>query len=511
MATIDVAKIGNTITITSAYAQGLGVTPRLGAAQIQFTSPNVSLVNDIFFKFYSCDDSTGTKVYTPIDITGVSALATERFLTMVFLIYHADSTIVNFLSTVGNSFSPLAERLNGVVTPTVPLSDGLTMPSDTSNFVEFVGMGMGSYVGAKYVNDGTADFFNPGALWGTRVGQVHITTTDPEGPAPIEALYDNSDSGCWQFSDFNTNGVIVYTNLMSGAFSPPRGLGHWGQILCVWPLISELLNAQFACVFNNLDQSYMSSGLSFFNRFVRKTTYYGWAGNYIQSIFNDWGIPVVSPMWALSDLSIAAILTNNLNQNITALTDQTSSYRFVGPRASNNISNVVEKSIRSALPLLWANESQYSSISTNYIYTGFETEVNSIGYLDGADYTAACLATTGEGYNAHLYRAILQDRSSLKIPSSTRLCITNGVSWSANLASQPTLEAVFVDSGSGRAKYYLPSLSIMYTGGPTTTTNYKFALIDRIEFGFGLSLSLSLFQMDATDRARLEAWVYTSI
>jgi len=196
-----------------------------------------------------------------------------------------------------------------------------------------------------------------------------------------------------------------------------------------------------------------------------------------------------------------------LNQNIDALSDQVSSYRFVGPRASNNISSVVEKSIRSALPLLWANESQYNSISTNYIFTSFETAVNSIGYIDGAGYTAACLATTNEGYNAHIYRAILQDRSSTNnVPSSTRLCITNGVSWAANLATQPTLEGVFVDSSIGRAKFYLPAISVMFVSGSATTTNYKAALADRIEFGF----QLSLFQMDATSRTRLESWIYTS-
>lgn len=505
MATIDVTKTGNTITISSAYVQGLGATPRLGSAQIQFSSANVALVEDIFFKFYSCDDSTGSKVYTPLDITGVSDLAMERFLTMVFLMYYDDTTVVNFLSTVGDSFSPLAERLSGVVTPTLPLSDQLTMPLNTSNYVEFVGMGLSSYIGAKYVNDGAGDFFNPGSLWGTRVGQVHITSTDPEGPTPIEALYDNSDTGCWSFSEFNTNGIIVYTNLTNGAFSPAKGLGHWGQILCVWSLISEILNAHYACIFNNLDQTFMSNGLAYFNRALRKTTYYGWAGNYIQSIFNDWGIPVVSPLSSLSDLSLAAILTSQLNSNTGSLSNQSLDYRFVGPRASNNIASITEKSARSLLPLLWANECQYPDGNPNASFADFEAQAIALGYANGAAYIAACLGSTSEGYNAHIYKAILEDQSSTtNTPTSTRACVTGGVSWSSNLSSQPTLAGVFVNSSLGRAKYYAPAISTFYTGD-TEANAYKAALSDRIEFGF----QLSIFPMTATDLTNLENWVYT--
>ena len=110
--------------------------------------------------------------------------------------------------------------------------------------------------------------------WGTRVDQVVLTTTDPLGTPPIEALYDNSDSGCWQFSAFNCNGIVVYTNLLDGGFSP-NGLSVWSQIACVWPLIAFIKNAQFACMFNTLDASFMRSGLGFFNRHARKNTYYG--------------------------------------------------------------------------------------------------------------------------------------------------------------------------------------------------------------------------------------------
>lgn len=500
MATIDVVRTSNTITVSSTYITALGNVDRLGAAQTEFTSPNIKLKEDIFFKFYSCDDSTGTKVYTPLDITTISALAIERFLTMVFLNYYADNTVVSFLSTEGDSFTPLAQRLADVALPDTALSSTLTMPISTSNFVEFVGMGMGSFFGAKYVNDGAADFFSPGSVWGTRVGQVHITPTDPLGPSPIEALYDNSDTGCWQFSDYNCNGVIVYTNVASGAFHPPNGLGHWGQMLCVWPIVSELLNAQFACIFNTLDQSFMKSGLGYFNRSGRRDSYFGWAGNYIQSIFNDWGIPVVSPLWSLSECSIAASLTNALNLNRGDIAASSIPYRFIGPRAVNNTSNVVEKSIRSLLPLLWANECVFSTSSGDSAYPSFESAVQALGYADGAAFTAACIASVSLGYNAHVYKYILDNTSSFNFtPSNTRLCISSGVSWASTLSAQPTLNNVFVDGGIGRSKYYEDALVDFYTGG------YLTALQNRIEQGLGLTN----FPMSSTDTTNLKAWIYT--
>lgn len=502
MATINTSLVGNTITINSPYIQGLGAVPRLGASQIEFSSPTVGMASDIFFKFYSCDDSGGTKVYTPIDITSVSATALERFLTMVFLNYYSDATVVSFLSTTANSFTPLAQRLSGVNPPDTPLTSILTMPSNTSNFVEFVGMGVGSYIGAKYVNDGAGAVFGGGPLWGTRVGQVHITNTDPLGPAPIEALYDNSDIGCWQFSEFNANGIIVYTNLTSGAFNPPRGLGQWGQMLCVWPLLSEMLGAQYACMFNNLDQSWMKSGLGYFDRIGRKGTYYGWAGNYIQSIFNDWGIPVVSPLWSLSDLSIAVLATSYYPLNNGSISDQNKEFRFVGPRAVNNVSSVKEKSIRSLLPLLWANECSYTDANPNAAFPPFLTQAQGLGYVDGAAYTAACLAGVNQGFNAHLYRYILSDLASLNnTPTNTRLCIQNGVSWAANLSAQPSLQFVFTDAGIGRPKYYSQGVSEMYPGA------YGTALSTRIELGLGPSL----IPMSNSEVTLLRDWVYTPV
>ena len=95
----------------------------------------------------------------------------------------------------------------------------MTPSGNRGNYVEFVGMGVGSWVGANFINGDSINRATP--LWGTRVGQVHLTTTDPLS-SPIEALYDNSDSGCWQFNDyFNADGIIVYTNLLGGAFSNP--------------------------------------------------------------------------------------------------------------------------------------------------------------------------------------------------------------------------------------------------------------------------------------------------
>lgn len=507
MAEINYTQVGNTITISSDYIKGLGATDRLGSVQIEFTTPTITMNQDIFFKFYTCDDSdAGVKVYTELNIEAATALDMERMLTMVFLNYYADATIVSELSTQGDSFAPLAERLSGVVSPTTPLASDITMPASSSNFVEFVGMGTGSRVGAYYINGGVTA---RSQLWGTRVGQVHVTTTDPLGPAPLEALYDNTDLGCWNFATYNTTGIIVYTNLTSGAFTPAKGLGHWGQVLCVWPIIARIKNAQYACMFNNLDQSFMRSGLGYFDRAGRKGTYYGWAGNYIQSIFNDWGIPVISPIWSMSDLALATYLTyggigGSAPGNYGSLALEQKQFRFVGPVAENNITTISEKTVRSNLPLLWANESRYGSTNTTQsaIPDFNNVVVNILGYSTVADYVAACLSSVQEGYNAHLYRYMLQGQAQNLTPTVTRGYITTGVSWSANLANQPTLAAVFTNATNGYPKYYEPAVSSFFS---ILAGTYGAALKSRIQDG----VLIVVQAMNATDVARLTAWVYT--
>ena len=227
----------NEIVVSSSYLQSQGSVSRLGSSQIEHTSATNALVDDIFFKFYRCSDAGGTKTYSALDVSGSIADSTieSRFLTMLFTQYYGDSTIV---SDIGGPFPDIAERLSGVETPTNPLSASLTMTPSAAkgNYVEFVGMGLSSFIGANYINGDTS--FRATAVWGTRVGQVHLTDVDPLNSP--NALYDNSDSGCWQFDDFNCDGIIVYTNLASGAFFS-AGLSCWSQMLCVWPIGSLTL------------------------------------------------------------------------------------------------------------------------------------------------------------------------------------------------------------------------------------------------------------------------------
>ena len=168
----------NEIVVSSSYLQGVGAVNRLGASQIEHTSATNTLSNDIFFKFYRCTDTWGTKTYSNIDIRASIQNSTieSRFLTMLFSQYYFDNLIVN---DIGGSFPDLAERLSGVVTPSTNLSSTLTMTptGNRGNYVEFVGMGVGSWVGANFINGDSVNRATP--LWGTRVGQVHLTTTDP--------------------------------------------------------------------------------------------------------------------------------------------------------------------------------------------------------------------------------------------------------------------------------------------------------------------------------------------
>lgn len=471
--------------------------PRLGEAQKEFTSNTISLQNDIFFKFYICDDSLGTKDYTPLSVSSAFLNTTimERMATLIFLAYYQNATLVSELSTTTGAltFSDLAQRLSGVGTPTNNMLDTINFPvgRTASRFVEFVSMGLGSFVGAGLINAKSA-YDGADSPWGTRVAQVHLTTIDPLGTPPIEALYDNSDSGEWLFSDFNCNGVIVYTNLLGGAFSP-SGLSVWIQLACVWPVIANIFNADYACMFNTLDASFMRSGLGYFDRASRRDTYFGWSGNYLQSIFNDWGIPLISPIWGISDATLGTILYNTNTAYLPfEFDDQAIKYRFVGPRAAQNISVIKEKTARSLLPLLWTSANLGRSLSW------LDIKVFILGYGSSSAYTTACLGSTTEGYNAHLYQSILQSSYGGFPLTDMRNLVTNGVLWSANLASQPNLDNVFV-SNIGEPLYYAPAYGGFF---PSGSTNYRHYLL--------IQLETYTVDMGGANELKVEAWDYTT-
>ncbi len=494
----------NEIVVSSSYIEGLGSASRLGPSTKAHTSNTNALQGDIFFKFYRCDDSSGTKTYSALDVSTAIANPTieSQFLTMLFTQYYYDSIIVN---DIGGSFPDLAERLNGVVTPSTSLLPALNMPSNTSSYVEFVGMGLSSWIGANYINGGTAD--RPTQVWGDRVGQVVLSTVDPlDSP---NAIYDNSDSGCWQFSDYGCDGIIVYTNLWSDATSAP-GLSVWSQMLCVWPILASTLNADYACIFSNLAQTFLRSGLGYFDRSARIGTYYGWAGNYLQSIFNDWGIPVVSPIWSMSDLALATFasdptLATSSAYNYGALTDQAKSFRYAGPDASYNVGAVTKKALRASLSLLWANECNFgnSAALPETATPKFEDYVlNTLGYGSITSYMNACLGSLPEGYNAHMYKYILENTNDGNVPTSTRSYINNGISWASKLASQPTLRKCFSQLNKADAKYFPPAHNDFY--GIVVGT-YGEALINRITDG----AFVDVYANSSAEIRHIEDWLYT--
>jgi hypothetical protein len=496
----------NEIVVSSSYLQSAGSVNRLGASQIEHTSSTNALINDIFFKFYRCSDAGGTKVYTPLDVSASIGNSTieSQFLTILLSQYYGDSLIVN---DIGGPFPDLAERLSGA-TITNPLATSLTMtPSgERGNYVEFVGMGLGSWIGANFINGGSINRATP--VWGNRVGQVHLTTVDPLNSP--NALYDNSDSGCWNFNDwFNTDGIIVYTNLLGGAFSAP-GLSVWSQLLCVWSILADTLSADYACIFNSLDQSFLKSGLGYFDRAGRIDTEFGWAGNYLQSIFNDWGIPVISPIWSMSELAMAAYATygsiggNPLN-NYGSLIDAQKRWRFIGPTAQYNIDAVNEKAARSLFPLLWANECRRGNTDPiSSAIPSFESRATTtLGYASVSNYLAASLGTTTEGYNAHIYKYILNNSFGLNIPTSTRSYInTTSFSWASKLASQPSLADCFTDSANSYPKYF-PAAHDDFYG--TTAGTYGAALKSRIEDGAIIVVD----PCSSTESSRIRNWLYT--
>jgi hypothetical protein len=256
----------------------------------------------------------------------------------------------------------------------------------------------------------------------------------------------------------------------------------------------------------------MRNGLGYFDRAARKNTYFGWAGNYIQSIFNDWEIPVISPIWSMSDLALATYVTygtlgGSAPGNYGSIALPQKQFRFVGPLADNNITSITEKTIRSSLPLLWANESRYGSVNAissaipdfNFVVTNpGQLNYNSVG-----EYIIDCLNGVPEGYNAHLYRYMLQGQSLNITPTVTRSYITSGVTWSANLASQPTLASVFTDSANGYPKYYEPAVSSFFS---IVAGQYGAALKSRIQDG----VFIIVRAMNATEMQRVTNWLYTS-
>ena len=504
----------NEIVVSSSYLQSAGSVNRLGASQIEHTSSTNALINDIFFKFYRCEDTGGTKNYSALDVSGAISNSTieSQFLTMLLTQYYGDSLIVN---DIGGSFPDIAERLSGIAvgSQTTNLSPTLTMtPSgERGNYVEFVGMGLGSWIGANFINGGSINRATP--VWGNRVGQVHLTTVDPLNSP--NALYDNADSGCWNFNDwFSADGIIVYTNLLGGAFFAP-GLSVWSQLLCVWPILADTLSADYACTFTNLDQAFLRSGLGYFDRSGRTNPlndglYYGWAGNYLQSIFNDWGIPVISPIWSMSDLALATYATygsiggNPLN-NYGSLIDASKRWRFVGPTAQFNIDAVNEKAARSLFPALWANECRRGNtdpISSSI--PSFESRATTtLGYASVSNYLAASLGTTTEGYNAHIYKYILNNSFGSNIPTSTRSYInTTSFSWASKLASQPSLADCFTDSANSYPKYF-PAAHDDFYG--TTAGTYGAALKSRIEDGAIIVVD----PCSSTESSRIRNWLYT--
>lgn len=494
----------NEIVVSSSYLQNLGAVSRLGASQIEHSpSSTISLNEDIFFKFYLCSDTLGTKSYFPLDVSSAISNSTvqNRFLSMLFPQYYNDSTIV---ADIGGAYIDIAERLSGVNPPTNPLATTLSIPASAStNYVEFVGMGLGSYVGANFINGGSTD--RPSQFWGTRVGQVHITSIDPTS-SPVNAIYDNSDNGCWKFSDYGCDGYIVYTNLTSTAFSSPS-LACWSQLLCVWSIIANITGADMACIFNNFDQSFMKSGLGFFDRASRINTFYGWSGNYLQSIFNDWGIPVVSPIWSLSDIALATYITygtfgSREKDNYSSISSQNKAYRFVGPTADYNVDAVNEKVARSILPVLWANECRWgSSSSVSSAIPPLATSVTALGYASVADYISACLSSSSEGYNAHIYKYILNSNFGSNTPTATRSYINSGVSWSSKLSSQTPLNNAFSNPTNSAPRYYAPAVTSFYD---MNTGQYGSELTNRIEDGTLVEVN----PMPSTQKTLVEGWVY---
>ena len=203
-------------------------------------------------------------------------------------------------------------------------------------------------------------------------------------------------------------------------------------------------------------------------------------------------------------VTYGSIGANPLN-NYGSLIDPSKRWRFVGPTAEYNIDTVDEKSARSLFPVLWANECRRgNSNTTQSAIPSFESRATTtLGYASVSNYLAASLGTTTEGYNAHIYKYIQNNRFGSNMPTSTRSYInTTSFSWANKLASQPGLNECFTDRVNSYPKYYPAAHDDFY--GVTAGT-YGEALRDRIEDGAIIVVEPN----NNGESARIRNWVYT--
>lgn len=471
-------------------------TPKLGASQKEFTGNTFSFQNDIFFKFYQQTVSGGSTSYSTVNITGVSTTAINRFLTYLFLCYYNNSTLMGELN---NEADDLVERLKGQTISTLFSTTCNNLPSASANptYVEFVHMGLNSWYGATYINGGNSTAQTVSQMYGTRAGQVHITTVDPTGGS-LDTLYDNSDSGCWKNFDFNANKYIVYTNLFSNAFNV-RSASHWAQYLCLWPIFADLLSADYACVFTDLDSAFLKEGLGYFDRASRVNATNGWSGNYILSQFNEWSIPVICPTWGLSRMSMMYAeepIINSLSSQ--SLNDQAVYYRWIGNDADGNIAQNFEKVSRSLLPAYWAGDiSNHSAIrtSTNTAIT------NAHGGTVDSFFNTSLGNIPAEGVNSHIVKSIRQGQPQSFSPSETQQLVNDNVSWVMKTLNLGSLKNVFTQSSSPYNATYYATANNLYP------SEYRTALNNRIEATWASRNEFSA--MTSAQETLIQNWTYT--
>jgi hypothetical protein len=488
------------ILVSNADSSLVNVTTnKLGSSQKTFTGNTFSFQNAVSFKFYQQTVSGGSTSYSTVDVSSVSQTAIDRFLTYLFLCYYNNSTLIGELNNVADD---LVERLQGGAISNNFATSLTNLPAASSNptYVEFIHMGLNSWYGSTYINGGNSTAQTIAQMYGTRAGQVHVTGTDPTSGS-LNTLYDNADTSCWKNFDFNANKYIVYTNLFNGAFSV-NSASHWAQYLCLWPIFADLLSADYACIFTDLDSAFLKEGLGFFDRSTRVDTTYGWSGNYILSQFNEWSIPVVCPTWSLSRVAMA-YAEEPINNNLPTVSadDDDIYYRWIGPNAEGNIASNFEKVSRSLLPLYWASD---SSGNSNFRTNTNTAIVNEHGGTVDSFFNTSLGNIPAEGVNSHIVRAIRQGQPVASFSSAeTRQIINNNLSWITKTFNLPSLRNVFTANAgalSADATHY-SSANDLYP------LEYRTALNNRIEASWVGRNQIA--SMTATQETLIEAWDFS--
>ncbi len=520
MTAFNFTQSGNSITISNGIAGLKDVDmPGIGVG----VPNNVQWKEDIFFQFW---DKFGgmTYFYSQKDLSTYTF--TSHDIGMMLAILFPNLYNNANASTIQNDypeFGPLFARLNGTditISPSYALSTtfddivytpsggGATNKDNAKGYV-FQHFGL-----CGITNSNMSSFAN-NSLTG-----VHLTSYDPSFPAERQnSYYDATNSGL-------TQGIVVYTNLFTTAFSN-NGMIHPFQFLAIWPLLARISKTDdptrnpIAFIGTAMDTMWMKRGSSnFFNRGARQNTTYGCFGNYLLSIFNynplgltnSWDIPVVPVFGNIFEYASAKVKMNTYfnsspitpkanDQAIAALWDNGYSGSSPNKNLYGNIKPNNKKVFRRLIMLYCAALERDNTFGQNFI-TNTETEIKNAYPIYVADISlfyqsGASLLSSGEyAYMWKYATTVAYTPAGGGLTNVFAYFVAPYISWSANVLALPNILAL----GSN----YINGQNALFSG--STILN---SAISTVVNGLAIGAGTNISDMDASQMTNITNYSYT--